>query len=343
MSSSGQGFGWGVVGLGRHTRRYVGSAIAASASGYLAAVCTSDPAAASDIVAPWGRPSLYGQLADLLADPAVDGVFLVSPNHVHREQVLAAAAAGKHVLCEKPLATTAADGQAMVLACRDAGVALGVGYHLRHNAVHVEARRLVAAGALGDLRYSEVRYAHATAGAAGSPPSPWRRDPAKTGGGAFMGTGVHAVDLLRFLTGREVTSVAARRDANADGGVEQLLAAVLDLDDGSIATVLGGNLPRPLNEVVISGTKGTLRCTGSVGNHGGGVLELRVGDADETITIAAHDVYLRECDAFVESVLAGRDPDASGTDGLWTARIVDALYRSAASGTQVQVDRVTVA
>jgi 1,5-anhydro-D-fructose reductase (1,5-anhydro-D-mannitol-forming) len=329
------GFGWGVVGLGRHTRRYIGPAISASSTGYLAAVCTSDPLA----VGLWGQPRVYERLTDLLADPAVDGVFLVSPNHVHRDQVVAAAAAGKHVLCEKPLGTTTADCQEMVSACQDAGVALGVGYHLRHNAVHIEARRLVMAGVLGDLRYSEIRYAHATAGATGTPPSPWRRDPAKTGGGAFMGTGVHAVDLLRFITGREIANVAARSDRHADGGVEQLLAAVMDLDDGSIATVLGGNLPRPLNEVVISGTTGTLRCTGSVGNQGGGILELSVGDEDTATTFEPDDVYIRECDAFVESVLAGRVPDASGIDGLWTARIVDALYSSAASGQQVQVTK----
>ena len=131
---SGRGFGWGVVGLGRHTRRYIGPAISASAGGYLAAVCTSDPVAARDVTGPWGKPRLHERLAGLLADPAVDGVFLVSPNHVHREQVVAAATAGKHVLCEKPLGTTSADCQAMIRACRDAGVALGVGYHLRHNA-----------------------------------------------------------------------------------------------------------------------------------------------------------------------------------------------------------------
>ena len=113
----------------------------------------------------------------------------------------------------------------------------------------------------------------------------------------------------------------------------------MDLDDGSIATVLGGNLPRPLNEVVISGTTGTLRCTGSVGNQGGGILELSVGDEDTATTFEPDDVYIRECDAFVESVLAGRVPDASGIDGLWTARIVDALYSSAASGQQVQVTK----
>lgn len=152
-----------------------------------------------------------------------------------------------------------------------------------------------------------------------------------------MGTGVHAVDLLRFITGREVTNVAARRDGHADGGVEQLLAAVMDLDDGSIATVLGGNLPRPVNEVVVSGTVGTIRCIGSIGNQGGGILELSVGNEDSATTFEVDDVYIRECDAFVESVLTGRAPDASGVDGLWTARIVDALYNSAASGKQVPV------
>jgi 1,5-anhydro-D-fructose reductase (1,5-anhydro-D-mannitol-forming) len=324
-------FRWALVGLGRHARRYLGPAIAASRLGVLAAVCSRDPEQAARTARAWGEPAVYRRLDDLLEDGAVAGVILVSPNHLHKEQVLRAAAAGKHVLCEKPLATSAADCREMIAACRRAGVRLGTGFHLRHNIVHEKAREAVADGQLGEITYASARYGHATAGSPGPAPA-WRLDPGQIGGGAFMGTGVHAVDLLRFVTGGEIAQVTAVRDGPGEGPGEQNMLVAARLGNGAVASIHGGNLPYPANELVVCGTAGTLRCTGSIGNAGGGLLEIVTVAGAQPHRVAGHDVYARQCDDFVTRVRAGTDPDASGTDGLRCAEVTDAAYASAQTG-----------
>lgn len=343
-------FGWAIVGLGRHSRRFVGPAIAASKLGALAAVYSRDPDEAARTASAWGEPAIYSRLDDLLDDPAVDGVFLVSPNHLHREQVLRVAAAGRHVLCEKPLATNAADAREMVAACRQAGARLGVGFHLRHNLAHELARDAVTGGQLGEIRFASVRYAHASAGRSGNgegargggrgaegPVPAWRLDPDQAGGGAFMGTGVHAVDLLRFVTACEITGVAAIRDGQDGPHSEQSMLASAYLSNRAVASIHGGNLSYPANELVVSGTAGTLRCTGSIGNHGGGVLEIITAAGEQSHPVEHHNVYVRQCDDFVTRLRAGIDPDASGVDGLRCAEVTDAMYASARTSTLTSV------
>ena len=324
---------WAIVGIGRHTRRFIGPAIAQSRLGVVAAVCTSRPDEAAEVSRDWGEPAVYTSYDDLLACPGVDALFLVSPNNLHSGQVAAAAAAGKHVLCEKPLANTPADCRQMVEACAKAGVKLGVGFHLRHNIVHERAREIVASGRLGEIKFVSARYAHATGGSApAGPPPAWRRDPEQAGGGSFIGTGVHAIDLLRYVTGAEVAAVTVAADDNGIRYGEQNLLASAKISNGAIASIHGGNLPYPANELVISGTAGTVRCTGSVGNHGGGLLELITADGERAQDVERHNVYVRECDDFVARVRAGQEPNASGTDGLRCAEVTAAIYASARTG-----------
>jgi 1,5-anhydro-D-fructose reductase (1,5-anhydro-D-mannitol-forming) len=339
-------FRWAVVGIGRHSRLYVIPAIAASTAGELAALVTSKADSARRFAAPYGEPRIHGSYGEALADPEVDGVFLVTPNDVHRAQVEAAAAAGKHVLCEKPLATTVADATAMVSACRDAGVVLGAGFHLRHNLVHERARSLIREGRIGEVRFASVRYAHATARTPGGtspgadveipPVAPWRKDPEVAGGGAFVGTGSHAIDLLRFLTDAELESVEAIADGEARA--EAGLVFVARMRGGAIATVNGGDLPFPVNETTISGTAGSITCRGSVGNVGGGTLTVVDAEGEEEWAPPAHDVYVREVDAFVAAVREGHEADASGLDGLRCQEAIEAVYASVAAGGGIQVE-----
>ncbi len=330
-------FRWAVVGVGRHSRLYVIPAIAASRLGAFAALVTSKPESAERFASRWGVPRIYESYEDVLAAPDVDGVFLVSPNDVHHEQVLAAAQAGKHILCEKPLATSVADAEEMVRACRDAGVKLGTGFHLRHNLVHRRARDLIRDGQIGQPRFASVRYAHRTAPRASADvPRPgtaeipkvaaWRRDPAITGGGAFVGTGSHAIDILRFLTGEDLLDVQACADAEEMG--EHNLVATGRMSGGVIGTVHGGDLPFPVNESVVSGTLGSVICRGSVGNIGEGSLTLINPEGEETWSAPAHNVYVGESDSFVEAVRSGAEADASGLDGLRCQEVIQAVYES---------------
>ncbi len=344
----GERFRWGVVGVGRHSRLYVIPAIAASRSGEIAALVTSRPESARRFASQWGSPKIYESYEDVLADPDVDGVFLVSPNDAHHPQVLAAAKAGKQILCEKPLATSVADAEEMVRGCRDAGVKLGTGFHLRHNLVHRRARDLIRGGRIGQVRFASIRYAHRTAPRAGASVSTpnvaeipqvaaWRQDPAITGGGAFVGTGSHAIDILRFLTGEELIDVQARADADEMG--EHNLVVAGRLTGGAIGTVHGGDLPFPVNESVLSGTLGSVICRGSVGNIGEGSVTVITADGEEVWSPPVHNVYIGECDSFVEAVRSGAEADASGLDGLRCQEVIQAVYESVRTNRLEPVER----
>jgi 1,5-anhydro-D-fructose reductase (1,5-anhydro-D-mannitol-forming) len=298
--------------------------------GRLIAVFSRDIERARTFAERHGSPSVYDDLDVLLGDERINGVYICSPNFVHKEQVLRAAQAGKNVLCEKPLSTNVEDCLEMVEACCRTGVKLGVGFHLRHNPTHVMAREMVAAGSIGELLFAEVQYMHVTAGAEGTRQvAGWRQDPNSAGGGSFMGTGVHAVDLLRFVLGREITHVFAVADASWDvSGFERIIQVSLLMADHRVASLSAGGLKYPSNQLVLYGTSSTLRCTGSIGYTDGGRLELISEKGSTEKELDRCDVYVREVDSFVDSVQAGIEPNASGYDGLQVAKVTSGVYES---------------
>jgi predicted dehydrogenase len=192
--------GWCVVGCGWVARDYVIPAIINSRNGRLAAACDSSDDALSLVTGDGARAN---DLAAALAVPGVDAVYVATPNHAHRPVVEAAAAAGKHVLCEKPMAATAADARAMVAACERAGVVYATAFDQRFHAAHRLLARLVAAGKLGVVTQARVHYA------CWLPPDwagdNWRADPARAGGGAVIDLAPHGLDLLETVLGDEST------------------------------------------------------------------------------------------------------------------------------------------
>ena len=148
---------------------------------------------------PIASPITTTSVDALLADPAVDAVYISTTNELHRDQVLAAAAAGKHVLCEKPLALSVADARAMVAACTHAGVVMATNHHLRNAATHRKIRELVQAGAIGRPLFARVFHAVYL------PPhlQGWRLTSRSAGGGVILDITVHDADTLRFILGAE--------------------------------------------------------------------------------------------------------------------------------------------
>ena len=323
-------FGWGLIGIGKHADRFIAPAMHKCGTGELVAVCSRDKDRGREFAAKHGCPAAYNSFEDLLKDDSVSAVFVCSPNHVHKEQVVQAAAERKHVLCEKPLALSAADCQAMINACRNAGVKLGVGFHLRHNPVHSAAREVVGSGLLGQLQLAEVQYMHVTTGeAAGRPSAAWRRDAKLAGGGSFLSTGTHAMDLLSFVLRREAIQLSAMADeAWRISGVERLIQVSLLLEGDLIATLSAGPMKYPQNQLTLYGSAAMLRCRGSIGNYGGGLLEVISDQGEQVTQFDRCDVYERELDAFVRGVNSEGDTTAWGEDGWRTARVSDAVYES---------------
>jgi 1,5-anhydro-D-fructose reductase (1,5-anhydro-D-mannitol-forming) len=188
-------FGWGLIGASTIAKEWVIGAIRAQTGAEVVAVMSSSAARAKDYAKANAIPQAYDNLAALLGDPAIDAVYISTTNELHKEQTLAAAAAGKHVLCEKPLALSLADARDMVEACRKAGVVMGTNHHLRNAASHRAIHAAIKAGRIGLPLSARVFHAvHLPPHLQG-----WRITRPDAGGGVILDITVHDVDTLRFI------------------------------------------------------------------------------------------------------------------------------------------------
>jgi predicted dehydrogenase len=185
----------GVIGAGGIARRRTIAAIQRGST--CAVVAVMNPSRSAGIAAEFGIPRAYEREEDLLADPAVEAVYIATPLHLHGAQIRAAARAGKHVLCEKPLALDLAEADAAIAACRAAGVVLQEGYMMPFHGAHRAAKALIDAGRLGKLVSLRAQLSCWYPRIAGA----WRQDPAKSGGGALIDLATHLYGLLEHFAG----------------------------------------------------------------------------------------------------------------------------------------------
>jgi 1,5-anhydro-D-fructose reductase (1,5-anhydro-D-mannitol-forming) len=325
--------GWGIAGLGRIAETEIAPAVTAAGNGTLAAVCSRDAGRARDFAARHGATSAHDDYRAMLDDPAVDAVYIATPNALHAEQVVQAAAAGKHVLCDKPLATTVAEAERAVAACRAAGVRLGVTFQTRNHEGMSDLRQLLADGEIGPVRLVQIEVSPGRA-----LPGGWRTDPALAGVGVMNNLGVHAYDLLRYLLAAEVVEATAVVDVEPGFAVDTMALALLRFDTGALAYVNANqSVPNSQPNLTIYGTEGTVlgrnvtrpNLTGSISVLGrGGSTERQVSTAGAFVATVA---------GFADAVLRGADPDPSGLDALRSVELTDALARSAREGCSVRL------
>jgi 1,5-anhydro-D-fructose reductase (1,5-anhydro-D-mannitol-forming) len=327
--------GWGIVGLGRIADTEIAPAIAAADNSTLAAVVSRDTGRAGDFAARHGATSPYDDYGALLADPAVDAVYIATPNGLHAEQVVAAAAAGKHVLCDKPLATTVADAERAVTACREAGVRLGVTFQTRHHEGMRDIRELLASGEIGPVRLVQVEL-----GPGRMLPKSWRTDPALAGVGVMNNLGVHAYDLLRYLLDAEVVEATAVVDVEPGFEVDTLALALLRFDNGALAYVNANqSVPNPQQDLSVYGTEGTVLGRNVTRPNLTGTVTVIRGDDTSERTVSSAGPFTATVRAFADAVLRGDDPSPSGVDGLRSVELTTALARSAQERRTISLGR----
>ena len=310
---------WGVLGSGGIARRRtIPEGMTQAAGGRLAAVYDVN-AEANRAVASQFDAAACATEEELLGRSDVDAVYVATPAHLHARQSAAAARAGKHVFCEKPLGLTVAEAQSVVDACRAAGVVLGVDFMMRFHAFHREARRLVEQGALGRMVLGRAQLS------CWYPPMPgaWRQDPATGGGGSLIDMGGHCIDLLETFLGR-VRSVMCmtgnlvhayessplspggrgvggegdiaagaetRRAISSDSAaglrtrramVEDTAVVLAEFESGAVGTIDACfNIPDAAsrNRLELYGSRGSILAEGTIGQGEGGEMIVRVEDA----------------------------------------------------------------
>lgn len=327
--------GWGIIGAGKLAELSIAPAIAKDAGSSLVAVCSRDQDRARAFADRHGASGAYDDYAKFLADEQLDVVFIATPNGMHREQTIAAVEAGKHVLVEKPMALSMADGRAMRDAADAADRLLGVGFHLRHKSTNREARRLIAEGRIGRVFNADVCVG---AGKGVYVYDTWRADPSLAGGGTLLNQGTHAIDLLEFLTGQHVVEVTAALDHE----LEDAFVGTCRLDGGALASVSSHQLhagTRP--DWVVMGEAGWLTGRGGTSPMPGDQLVVGDGPRTELVSETADlNAYDLEVATFAAAVRGNGSFDATGSDGLRNIAVCEAFYRSARDGRASAVEAV---
>lgn len=322
---------WGVLGVADIAVRKVVPAMQASTASPVVAIASRSAERAADAAARLAIPRAHGSYADLLADPDVDAVYIPLPNHLHAEWTIAAAEAGKHVLCEKPLALSVADARRMIEHCERAGVALMEAFMYRLHPMWRTVVDLVASGRIGELRAVQTVFAYRN-----EDPADIRNDAGK-GGGALFDIGCYAIDLSRMLFGGEPTVVDAvvRRDDRF--GTDVLTSAVLDFG-GRHATFVCSTQLEPAQRVEVFGTDGriVLDIPFNIPPHlptcvlvvAGG--EPPVQPHVERIELAPADPYTVQADAFSTAVRLGRPVPIPPSNAVGNLAVIEAVLASAA-------------
>jgi predicted dehydrogenase len=313
----------GILGCARICRRAIIAAIRRSESAELVSIASRKPAVASAWAAEFGIPKAHASYAELVADPAVDAVYIPLPNDEHKPWTLRAAAAGKHVLCEKPLALDAAEAAEMVDASHAHGVILMEAFMWRHHPRVEHTRQLLADGTLGDLRLVKMDFSFDI------DRSDWRLDP-RQGGGALYDLGCYGINAARLFTRAEPLEQFARWHLN-ERGADMTVGFELRFANDVIA-LLDGSFECPDRfRIEIVGTRGAVELPEGVLPSPRTTLNLTTAEGKRAIEFPDADQYAVQIDAFCQGIRTGTLPDPA-ENGLANMKVIDAVRAAARQG-----------
>jgi len=343
--------GWGVIGAcGIARRRTIPEGIVPADNAKLVAVADVNQDGAREVAEEFGAACL-AETDALLATPGVQAVYIATPSYLHKDHVLAAAKAGKHVLCEKPLGMNAAEIKEMIAACKQAGALLGVGFMMRFNVYHKKIREMIRDGTLGTPVMARGQMT------CWYPPMEgvWRQNPEQGGGGSLVDMGSHVVDVLETFFGRTKSVSCRCFNRVHDYPVEDTALLLLEFESGAAGIVdVSFGIPDEASEFVLEvyGSKGAVKGKYSLAQGPGGemracILKTAEGyDAQQAVEakggfqpleLETKNTYQSEIEAFSQAVLDGKPAPVPGEDGLWSHAVMEAAYESARTGKVVHL------
>jgi predicted dehydrogenase len=325
---------WGVLSTAKIGVEKVIPAMQRGARCHIAAIASRDPQRAQGAASALGIPRAYGSYEALLADPAIEAIYNPLPNHLHVPWTIRAMEAGKHVLCEKPVALDAAEAEQLLAARARTGRIVAEAFMVRHNPQWQRARELTRSGALGEVRAIQTFFCYVQLDPANV------RNQADIGGGGLMDIGCYAILTARHIFGAEPLRVAALIDRDAAMRIDRLTSALMEFPGNRHLTFTCSTQLAPHQRVTIAGTKARLeilipfnapndrpcRIVIDEGNdlHGGGATV-------EDFPVV--DQYGLQGDAFARVVRGEATLDHPIEDAIANMRAIDATFRAAASGT----------
>jgi predicted dehydrogenase len=321
---------WGILGNARINRALI-PPLRESSRNTLAAIASRDLARATEAAKQWDIPQAYGSYDALLSDPSIDVVYIPLPNDLHAEWTVRAARAGKHVLCEKPMAISLVGFDRITAAAHAAGVVVAEAFMYRHHAQTLKLRELIREGALGRVGLVRGAFTFTL-----NRPNDVRLEPAK-GGGSLWDVGCYPVSFARFALDEEPHE-AFGWQVTGPTGVDETFAGQLRFPSGALAQFDCGFRAPFRTEIEIVGSEGTLRVPRPFKPGVGEALLLTRGETTETIAVAGQELYLGEVEDMADAVLLGRPPRIGFGESRGNCVALLALLQSAREGRAVKVD-----
>jgi predicted dehydrogenase len=318
---------FGILGTAQIARTHFLPGIRASRRASVQAIASRDAARGQAFASEFDIPRVHSTYAALLADADVDAVYVPLPNSLHEEWTIAAARAGKHVLCEKPVAAHTATAQRMADACRDAGVVLMEAFMWRHHPQHRRVRELLDGGVVGDSNFVRASFTFVI-----DENHPNVRLQHDLAGGSLMDIGCYGVNAARWAFEAEPEHASGQQSVDATHRVDMAFAGVLRFPGDRLAIFDSSFVRAPRNTYSVEGPLGTLHVEHAFrpDDDPARIVVVRPGQPDLIEEIPAANQFGLEIDHFAASVEAGRLlPPAE--DGVAQARVIEALYASARS------------
>jgi len=333
---------WGLIGASTIASQHMIAAIRAQYGHDVVSVLSSSKQRGGEFAARHGIASATTSLNDLVGDSSIDVVYISTTNEKHLAQAMASIAAGKHVVCEKPLAMNVADAVKMVRAAEEAGVVFATNHHLRNAGSHLKIKELIAAGKVGEVL--SIRIFHAVY----LPENlqGWRINNAAAGGGVIPDIVVHDADTVRFYLEQDPAKVTAIENTGSMGpgvsmgvGVEDSVMSLWLMPSGimvqtheSFTHAFAGT------GVEVHGTKGSIVARNVMTQLPVGEIELRDKEGVHEVSFSGHNLYVRSMGLFADALRGVGQPAASGVDGVKSLAVARAVKQAALTGRHVAVD-----
>jgi glucose-fructose oxidoreductase len=334
--SGAQPLGYAVIGLGTLAVNEVLPALLKTKHSRLTALITNDLPKAKELARQYHLPEksvyYYTDYDKIAGNPEIDVVYIALPNNLHAEYTVRAARAGKHVLCEKPMATTVKDSEEMLAACRQAGRRLMIAYRLQFEPYTLATMKMLRANELGRVKMIDAQFSFVI-----GDPNQWRLKKVDAGGGSMMDIGIYCLQAARLMTGEEPVSVHAEMwsaDPVKFREVEENISFTLKFPSGVVAQCYSSYGADLSNRFRVACEGGWVEMEPAYVYRS---LVQRVSRGGRlTVTQpSTWDHFALEMDAFSQAIREGRDVSASGEDGLRDMKIITACYESAETGRAV--------
>ncbi len=339
--------GFAIVGLGKLALEQVLPAFAVAKHARPVALVSGSPDKMRAVASQYGitPDSCYGyvDMQRLRDNPAVRAVYVITPNALHRQHVIAAAQAGKHVLCEKPMATSSAECRAMVEACGHANVKLMIAYRMQYQPHAREAIRMARGGALGSVTLMDMINNQNQ-----GDPTQWRQSKALAGGGSLPDVGLYCLNTARAVLGEEPIEVSAQiwspQGDPRFREVEDNVAFTLRFPSGAIANCMSSYGTHRLSRLKLMGSSAWAEMEHAFDYQGQNLrVSLLADGMDQTaeISIEPKNQFALELDHMAQCILHNVTPRTPGEEGAQDQRIIEAIYEAARSGRSIRLAEVS--